>query len=84
MEDLETSESKKAKLSDNAVAATPVSDETVEEEEQVGADTITGANAVQPTEGATSSEPKKGIDIHFKENPYTFLKPEDPVVKTCM
>lgn len=26
----------------------------------------------------------KGSDVHFKENPYTFLPPEDPVIQACM
>ena len=27
---------------------------------------------------------RKGADIHFKENPYTLLPPNDPVITACM
>ena len=41
----------------------------------------------------TSTEPKirfkkgktaEGASAHFKENPYTFIAPDDPIIKACM
>ncbi len=42
---------------------------------------------------AATSEPKirfkkgktaEGASAHFKENPYTFIAPDDPIIKACM
>lgn len=34
-----------------------------------------------PEKGKTVA---KGADIHFKENPYTFISPSDPIIQGCM
>ncbi|KAI0088251.1 cytosine-5--methyltransferase [Irpex rosettiformis] len=37
-----------------------------------------------PTSKKRGSAKTKGSDIHFKENPYTFLSPDDPVLQACI
>lgn len=84
VEDLETSELKKPRLS----ADSPQSggaDANVDEES--GSPGITPVPVVAPPP-ATSAKGRgkgpKGADIHFKENPFTFLKPDDPVIQGCI
>lgn len=76
VEGLEASESKKAKLSDKDSTSALATDEIVAEEAE-------GVSAKTP-QPPQATQTKKGVDVHFKENPYTFLEPDDPVVKTCM
>ena len=44
--------------------------------------------AIPTTEEAETRKSKvkatKGADIHFKENPYTFISPEDPIIQNCV
>lgn len=84
VEDLETSEGKKQKLSDDHPDP-PVLDEDAE---VVEADAV--EQPAEPPVAATSGiapKPKgkgRGPDLHFKENPYTFLQQEDPIIQACM
>ncbi|KAF7795210.1 hypothetical protein EIP86_006360 [Pleurotus ostreatoroseus] len=79
VEDLETSEPKKPKLSDDhqALEADEVDDERMDSTPT--ASTSTGQQQATVPKLAAG----KGGDLHFKENPYTFLQPDDQVVKTC-
>ncbi len=40
----------------------------------------------EPSGDVTDAQPEKELkpDISFKENPYTFLKPDDPILLTCV
>ncbi|GJE86312.1 RsmB/NOP family class I SAM-dependent RNA methyltransferase [Phanerochaete sordida] len=88
VEDLETSDTKKPKLSaeDDAEAA---DDEALATTPEPVPEAAPDAEAAAP-EPATDAKGKgkgratQGADIHFKENPFTFLKPDDPVIQTCI
>ena len=95
MEDLDIPEGKKARLSDETVDTT-TADEGAEETDVVPLDlpaeqpdpTPAAVTSVDP-EPAKDSKGKgkratKGADLSFKENPFTFLKPDDSVIQACM
>ncbi|THH31848.1 hypothetical protein EUX98_g2353 [Antrodiella citrinella] len=80
VEGLETSEVKKPKLSyDVDGPSTEDITETDDADDDDGADTDL-AETSQNKEGKVS----KGADIHFKENPYTFISPNDPIIQGCI
>ncbi|KAI0366506.1 S-adenosyl-L-methionine-dependent methyltransferase [Pilatotrama ljubarskyi] len=97
VEDLEKSDVKKPKLDTDAQTAQPADVPTGEEpEEEALEDTVdeaaTPMEVEQPT-SASASEPKirfkkgktaEGASAHFKENPYTFIEPDDPIIKACV
>ena len=97
VEDLDVPEGKKARLSD-AAAAAPAADGGAEEAEDAAVgeaasldDATPPADAAAPVapgaEGASTGKGKratKGADLSFKENPFTFLEPGDPVIQACM
>ena len=83
MEGLEASDRKKPRLSESAPTPVPAVDEDEDGMSAPGQEEPT-SSATQPTEASGSSEKKKASDVNFKENPYTFLLADDPVVKTCM
>jgi multisite-specific tRNA:(cytosine-C5)-methyltransferase len=68
-------------------------DDLIEVDEDISVDvpspeevTMMGATSPAiPSEvsGQKVGKKKKGPDIHFKENPYTFLSPDDPVLRAC-
>lgn len=94
MEDLEISEGKKPKLSaevlplaDADKGAADVSGETLENSGvQLDPTPATATEAVPEAMKNTRSKGKatKGADQSFKENPFTFLKQNDPVIEACM
>lgn len=94
IEDLELSEGKKPKLSAEDASlggadesAADVDGETLENSGGRLEPTPVTANAAVPeamkdTRG--KSKATKGADQSFKENPFTFLKHDDPVIQACM
>lgn len=95
VEDLETAEPKKPKidLGVEQTAASPIEidddvadDPTTSTLEVIESVTIASTNlsdSIEPSK-QTRGAKTKGSDIHFKENPYTFLSPDDPVLQACM
>ena len=62
-------------------------------EEAIDEPAPTAMEVDKPVEAAQAPEPKirfkkgktaEGAAAHFKENPYTFIAPEDPIVKACV
>ncbi|TCD60371.1 hypothetical protein EIP91_010262 [Steccherinum ochraceum] len=102
VEDLEVSELKKPKLSDDTDGPFSEAIEPDDVEEDNGADLsldpgtapempldpnkVSPANLAATTEDSTSKSGKaaKGADIHFKENPYTFISHNDPIIQGCI
>jgi len=103
VEDLETSELKKPKLSDDVDG--PSSEDIAEAddaEDENGADAggdrgtapempldstkVPSVDRPLATENAPEKGKKvtKGADIHFKENPYTFISSTDPIIQGCI
>lgn len=96
---METSDVKKPKLdvnvqpASNEIVHTEETEEDAEEpipDEPV--DESTSAILVDTTTTASGSEPKmrfkrgktaEGASAHFKENPYTFIEPTDPIISAC-
>ncbi|KAI0826143.1 cytosine-5--methyltransferase [Irpex lacteus] len=95
VEDLETAEPKKPKLDLGVeqTAASPIEidddvadDPTTSTLEVIESVTIASTNlsdSIEPSK-QTRGAKTKGSDIHFKENPYTFLSPDDPVLQACI
>ncbi|KAJ3551352.1 hypothetical protein NM688_g4752 [Phlebia brevispora] len=87
VEDLETSDPKKPRLSDNEHVPDSTADEVGDEHTDNDPVALPSTSqqpaqsTSQPTTGKASAG--KGPDVHFKENPYTFLQSDDPVVKAC-
>ncbi|KAI0634105.1 cytosine-5--methyltransferase [Trametes polyzona] len=99
VEGLDKADVKKPKLDDApqapAVEEAPAEDiedleETIPEE---NAEESTTAMDVDKTTTASTSEPKirfkkgktaEGASAHFKENPYTFIEANDPIITACM
>ncbi|CDO68595.1 hypothetical protein BN946_scf184996.g26 [Trametes cinnabarina] len=95
----EKSDVKKPKL-DNEMQGGAVEDreteETEEGDDEVLDEPAQDANAtmnVDQSNTEASSEPKirfkkgktaEGASAHFKENPYTFIAPDDPIVTACI
>lgn len=67
-------------LADDALISPPGKDDT----EVVTTAVSTISATVAQTSKQKSGTKTKGPDIHFKENPYTFLSPNDPVLQACM
>lgn len=67
-------------LTGDAIISPPEKDDT----EVVTIAATTTSAAVAQTSKQKSGIKTKGPDIHFKENPYTFLSPDDPVLQACM
>ena len=97
LEEPETSEVKRQKLDDSDVkSATNTEDDPIEADEGICDDIAIPSPRDVATTGDTLSvvapqiseqkggAKKKGPDIHFKENPYTFLSPDDPVLRACL
>ena len=42
------------------------------------------ASCTSKFKGDTIGKATQRADVHFKENPYTYISPEDPAVQTCM
>ncbi|KAI0924993.1 hypothetical protein AcW2_005707 [Taiwanofungus camphoratus] len=101
IEDPETSEVKKAKLSleQDSLAKLEASStsETYYEEENIldeivepassmeidqNAEVAPSASNINKTKGKGKS--LQGGGTHFKENPYTFVSPDDPIIRTCI
>ncbi|EKM56700.1 uncharacterized protein PHACADRAFT_172372 [Phanerochaete carnosa HHB-10118-sp] len=86
VEDLETSEVKKPKLSaeDDAEVTEAETLDTMPESPSEPA-LVTEASAPEhATDTKGKGQAVKGADVHFKENPFTFLKPDDPVILACI
>ncbi|CAL1709673.1 unnamed protein product [Somion occarium] len=90
VEGLETSEVKKPKLSvgDVEPEANDGDDDAMLQDSQEGTES---APAIPSEPRAAASEKmkgkakaKEGGDIHFKENPYTFMTSDDPIVQACI
>ncbi len=95
VEGLEISDGKKPKLSGDDISATSVEDDDALDEAILDSSAVVPAPpsteaVVNTAEGAKpekvngKKQKAKGGDVHFKENPYTFLKSDDPVLQTCM
>jgi multisite-specific tRNA:(cytosine-C5)-methyltransferase len=94
VEDLENTDVKKPKLSIEEGTSAPTEDaaKATEEDtldlsiEQTGpAPTVESANSsASLTTAKGKARAPKGADLHFKENPFTFLMPDDPVLQACM
>lgn len=91
VDEAETSEAKKPKLEATGVDPEGDEDDAMIDESEA----TTPANELVPavaSEAAPITKPdtkgkakaKQGSDIHFKENPYTFISPDDPMVQACM
>ena len=86
VDDLETAEVKKPKLSaedDAEAAGSETLDTTPEPATEPGA-VVEASGAGPATAAKGKGKAAKGADVHFKENPFTFLKPDDPVTQACM
>ncbi len=96
MEGFDRSDVKKLKLDVEGEAGKSADAEEAEEvlpEEAI--DDIAPAMDVDPAASTTvtsTGEPKirfkkgktaEGASAHFKENPYTFIEPDDPIIKAC-
>ncbi|KAH8097118.1 cytosine-5--methyltransferase [Cristinia sonorae] len=102
VEDLETTEGKKPRLSDGTVGPSEEDAIQVDDAEvDIGADAgddVDIAEILQDSSKVSSTDPTimvegsaekgkkvtKGADIHFKENPYTFISPNDPIIQSCI
>ncbi|KAI0643844.1 cytosine-5--methyltransferase [Trametes meyenii] len=95
---LETSDVKKPKLDNDAQADTPndlqaeIADEVDEELPEEVVEEPSAPMDVDKPISASASEPKirfkkgrtaEGASAHFKENPYTFITPDDPIITAC-
>lgn len=86
LEDLETSEGKKLKLSAEDDAET-ADVEALDSTPEPAPEPAPVAEAGTPEPAADikgKGKAAQGADVHFKENPYTFLKFDDPVIQACM
>ncbi|TFK82297.1 S-adenosyl-L-methionine-dependent methyltransferase [Polyporus arcularius HHB13444] len=99
VEGLDRSDVKKAKLDVEGEAgkgqeadAEPTEDADEELPEEAMEDPTPPMEVDEATPAATS-EPKirfkkgktaEGASAHFKENPYTFIAPDDPIIKACI
>lgn len=91
VEALETAESKKSKLVDESATSNDVTAEAIvqdneDEDEQAQ---VLPSNPVEkaPVEDPAPTDTPRavtGTDIHFKENPYTFVSPTDPIIQSCI
>ena len=96
VEHLETGEVKKPKLEsgDASQDEHPMEEDAITEQDSDGPH---GTGVLVPSDKPTPADESarldrqkkgktkgQGGDIHFKENPYTFLKEDDLVIKTCM
>ncbi|TBU24699.1 S-adenosyl-L-methionine-dependent methyltransferase [Dichomitus squalens] len=98
VEGLDTADAKKPKLDTEADAKDAEgqqADDADEELPEEAAGEPTSAMEIdQPiSANAAPAEPKirfkkgktaEGASAHFKENPYTFIEPDDPIVKACI
>ncbi|KAI0342424.1 S-adenosyl-L-methionine-dependent methyltransferase [Trametopsis cervina] len=96
LDELETSDQKKAKLDLNEDHITQdelvdIDDEIADnqlvspsEEVAIVAETSATPAPTAPSSGQKNGRKTKGPDIHFKENPYTYLSPDDPVLQVCI
>ena len=89
---------KKPKLDTEADAKAPEGEQADDADEELpeeAADEPVSAMDVDqpPSTTAAPAEPKirfkkgktaEGAGAHLKENPYTFIEPDDPIVKACM
>jgi len=97
LEGLETNEVKKQKLDNSEPLA--VEQELVDDSDEANTDNVDipteGTASIVETDpvplASASQAPTqkegakaKGADIHFKENPYTFLSPDDPILQACI
>lgn len=93
VEGLEKSDVKKPKLDSDAQDVPGDEGEDAEEAiPEEAADEPSTSMEVDNTASASGSEPKirfkkaktaEGASAHFKENPYTFIEPTDPIIKGC-
>lgn len=98
---METSDVKKARLSDgddnvatitsDDIESIPVEDVDMDdsldiavEHDDVSAEPILSEDVQGSSKTQKKGKSTKGADIHFKENPYTFISPQDPILQTCM
>ena len=98
VEELDKADVKKPKLDTEADAKDPEGEQADDADEELpeeAADETASAMDVDqpPSTTAAPAEPKirfkkgktaEGAGAHFKENPYTFIEPDDPIVKACM
>lgn len=98
VEDLETSDGKKMKLSDEPPSGTGTGEEEgagaaaddmpldVSAEQPNTISAVAAPVTPGPAKGSTGKGKKatKGADLSFKENPFTFLKADDPAIRACM
>ena len=91
VDEAETSEAKKPKLDTADVQPEGDEDDTMIDESEATTPANESAPA-EPLEAAPVSKPdakgkakaKQGSDVHFKENPFTFISPGDPIVQACV
>ncbi|KAH9848636.1 cytosine-5--methyltransferase [Lenzites betulinus] len=99
VEGLETSDVKKPKLDANVQPASseiarteeteedgeePIPDEPVDEPPSaIIVDTTTTASGSEPKMRFKRGKTAEGAGAHFKENPYTFIEPTDPIIGAC-
>ncbi|KAI0768186.1 cytosine-5--methyltransferase [Trametes elegans] len=99
IEGTDKSDVKKPKLDVNAQAGQPeeaATEEPEDGEEELPEEAVAEpalTMEVDQAESKPSSEPKirfkkgktaEGASAHFKENPYTFIAPDDPIVQACI
>ncbi|KAI9056453.1 S-adenosyl-L-methionine-dependent methyltransferase [Trametes sanguinea] len=98
VDEAEKTDVKKPKLDDEAQSsAVEAQNEAEEGEEEILEEPAQDTEAPMEVEGPKteepSSEPKirfkkgktaEGASAHFKENPYTFIAPDDPIVTACI
>ncbi|KAJ8489873.1 hypothetical protein ONZ51_g2668 [Trametes cubensis] len=96
VEGLDKSDVKKPKLDSDVPPEEPQNDEAEEPEDDLpeeAADEPASPMEVDQAKPETSTEPKirfkkgktaEGASAHFKENPYTFIAPDDPIIKACI
>ncbi|KAI0672424.1 cytosine-5--methyltransferase [Trametes maxima] len=95
---LETSDVKKPKLDNDPQTDTPddfqaegadeadeeLPDEVVEEPAtSMDVDKATPDSAPEPKIRFKKGKTAEGASAHFKENPYTFIAPDDPIISAC-
>lgn len=99
-DDLEATNTKKMKLSDDSQGSPPMDEDEKEDgdssmavlEPELNSPLVpsarvpstAAASCTSKFKGDTKGKATQGADVHFKENPYTYISPEDPAVQTCM